>query len=309
MMILNMKLGAATTASFLMVFAAGQAMAQTLPSQLAGSLEVNSSVGTVGWSDNATLALVTSATPDAARGWYAHYWNQGRSSDNQAQGTVTVSSGGDNDFMMGTPAAGQLINGAGNLDLTTVDAGDLLGGALTVSYALTPELDYVSTGSVTADMTTKGNASARGLGETLGYIDASSSNKTSLSLNELGYSDYNEPTVVPIVGATSETTAHIAGQMDSDGLISRVSYDGEISGITGTDLRIDNVTVNQTVRASANKNGADFLFSRDVGDTDLVLTGDLEGNGMSMFQTADRTAIAGGGVDRKISFFMPGTPE
>lgn len=298
------KLGTIALVSTLSAVVGGQVSAQTVPSptQVSGGLEINSEVGSVGWSDNATLALATSATPNAAR--YEHIYShfaQYNDRTNEATGTVTVSAGENNTFVLGSPAAVSLLGGVGDLNLATVTPDELLYGAMVVSYALTPAISYTSYGNVTADLHTEGNASARGLGETLGYVDVTASNTTHLELSELGYSDLGEATSLPLSGATSETTARLFGGMDSDGLISRVSYGAEISGITGTELDIDGISVEQSVTASAN-NGSDFSFIRTV-PGDLELSGNLDGNGMSMFQEADRTGIAGGGVKRSISFF------
>lgn len=298
------KLGAATIASFVAAFAATQASAETpfVPAQLGGSMEINSTVGSVGWSDNASLALATSVTPNSDRyAYWGHHWH---ASDNEARGSVVVSSGSDNTFSLGLNGGGDVISGLNDdsLDLVNASPTDLLDNALMVSYALTPAVEYTSTGTVTADLHTEGNASAKGLGETLGYVDVSVGNKTELVLSGYDTTPGADLTLVPLIGATSETTADLFGNMDSDGLISRVAYGAELIGTSGTELDITDKEVSQTITAGVNNAGSDFYFGRVV-NGDLELEGDLDGNGMSMFQEADRTAIAGGGLSRKISFF------
>lgn len=287
-------------------------------------VQTDSSVGRVGWAESATLALSTSAIPnaDTAHRYYGRYWGYHNHNNNSAMGTVTVSSETDEMFSIAAAPlmpAGLMAFGMGDDDLDEVDDNDVVMGAFLIS-SIAPRIDFVHEGTVQVDMETKGTASAAGFGEALAFVDATSSQGASFERNNLVASD-NGIEEVPVFGGAASATTTLFGAIgdDESGLISAVSYGAQIAGSRGTELEIDNVTVSQTVTASAGNGGigslldlsagpgglfggaADFTLSREADD--LTLAGDVRGNGLSMIQEVERAAIAGGGVKRSVSLF------
>jgi hypothetical protein len=295
------------------------------------ALELSSSamVGRAGWSESAALSLATSTIPDyhGSKYWHDSRWNS--SYGNRASGTVTVSSDSelegstdDNVFSLGAPG---YLSGLGTGD--GPDFGDFLPalGALTdtpeavlllpllAATAPAPEIDFVHEGSVTMSGKTRGGASVGGFGESLGFVDASMTRSLGVEIGYVGADVDGDPVRTPLGASSVSATTSLFGAMedpdDEVGLMSRVYYGAELSSTRGSKARLNETTVGQKVTASAGGEGDAFTLTREAGD--LTLSGRLKGNGLSLFQEADRAAIAGGGVqtDVVISIFEPETVD
>ena len=272
-------------------------------------------VDRAGWSESAALSLATSAVPDYQGSHYWHDDNWNTSFGNRASGTVTVSSdsgieGSDvNSFSLAGPGAASDVGGFfTNIFSTDPEAVLLLPVSVAASPA--PEIDFVHEGTVTMSGKTRGGASLAGYGESLGFVNATSSRTAGA---EYGYAELDSDgnTVkVPVAGGVATTTTSLFGAMqdpdDEVGLISRVYYGAELSSSRGSKARLNETEVGQKVTARAGGDHTDsFSLTREAGD--LTLSGRLKGNGLSLFQEADRAAIAGGGVSTELSLsvFQP----
>jgi hypothetical protein len=309
-------------ATAMAVASGGQAFAQDFEGYRATlGVQTDSSVGRVGWAETATLALSTSSVPNAEKAsrYYGRYWNYNGNNQNSAFGEVTVSSASEETFSISAAplmAAGAYVIG----DLQDIDADEVAEGAFVIA-ATAPRIDFVHEGTVFMDMKTRGAASAAGFGEALAFVDAEASQGASFDVSVLALGE-DGLEVVPVFGGSSTATSTLFGAIEDpdeeSGLISAVSYGAQIVGSSGSKMKIDEVTVSQTVTASVGDGiggvlggigpqgpsdlfGSDFTFSRTADD--LTLEGKIRGNGLSMLQEVERAAIAGGGVRRAVSLF------